>query len=123
MSLFLREQHFKFSNGWLSSSESGFEGFHPFDFIESFAGSANLSKELLRKFHGCAFDILFEEGHDALSSGGLKLFILALCLTTEQALVWIATQPNVHDLCLYVFPNLNEKHRITGWETSLVISF
>ena len=90
--LFLREQHFKFSNGWLSSSESGFEGFHPFDFIEFFAGSANLSKELLRKFHGCAFDILFEEGHDALSSGGLKVFILALCLTTEQALVWIATQ-------------------------------
>ena len=37
-------------------------------------------------------DILFEEGHGALSSGGLKLFILALCLTTEQALVWIATQ-------------------------------
>ena len=71
---FLREEHFLFSNGWLSSTESGFEpGFQLFDFIEFFAGSANLTRELLKKFHGCAFDILFEEGHDVLSSDGLKL--------------------------------------------------
>ena len=109
---FLREEHFLFSNGWLSSTESGFEpGFQLFDFIEFFAGSANLTRELLKKFHGCAFDILFEEGHDVLSSDGLKLWIESLCLTRDRALVWIATTcSSFISLCISVSKRNAENH-------------
>ena len=46
------------------------------DFMEVFAGCAALSLEMLQaNFHGSAYNIVFDEEHDALSSRGLRLLI------------------------------------------------
>eukprot|EP00438_Fugacium_kawagutii_P007466 Skav236410 [mRNA] locus=scaffold7610:13607:14401:- [translate_table: standard] len=64
-----------------------------FQFIEYFAGKANLSRALLeRGFRGAAFDIIFSNEHNALSSVGMRLFIDALVSSASKCLAWFGTQ-------------------------------
>ena len=64
------------------------------DFVEVFAGCANLTLELLRaNFHGSAFDILFDsERQNALASNGLRLLIDSISSVKYGGLIWIATK-------------------------------
>ena len=63
------------------------------DFMEVFAGSANLSLEMLRAtFSGSAFDILFHSEHDALTSKGLRLLLDAMSSLKRRGLFWLATK-------------------------------
>jgi len=63
------------------------------DFMEVFAGCANLSLEMIQgNFHGSAYDIVFDEAQDALSSRGLRLLIDNLSCLKYAGLVWIATK-------------------------------
>ena len=64
------------------------------DFVEIFAGKAWLSHQMLAGgFHGCAFDYVFSQAHDALTSAGLRLYLDAVsCVRPKKGLVWLATQ-------------------------------
>lgn len=64
------------------------------DFIEVFAGSANLSLEMIRAgFEGSAFDVLFHaEEQNVLASKGLRLVIDGLSRVKYGGLCWIATK-------------------------------
>lgn len=59
----------------------------------SIAGTANLSKELIRSgFWGASLDKLYlEEDHDMLSLKGIKLFITTLLASRFGALHWFGT--------------------------------
>lgn len=64
-----------------------------FQFLEFFAGSANLSRELLRNgLEGAAFDVLFRPEHDALTSSGCRLFADAIVSSAESCLAWFGTK-------------------------------
>lgn len=64
-----------------------------FQFLEFFAGSGNLSRELLaRGFHGAAFDSLFCPDHDVLCSKGMRLYIDAIVSSASKCLAWFAVQ-------------------------------
>lgn len=64
------------------------------DFIEVFAGQANLTRELLRSGKsGSAFDITFEaHDHNVETSSGLKLILDALTCVCRDGLAWVACE-------------------------------
>ena len=63
------------------------------DFLEFYGGVGNLSRELLlRQLHGAIFDTMYHSvEHDCLGQG-FRLWLDALCSTSEGALVWLGTQ-------------------------------
>ena len=63
-----------------------------FQFIEYFCGEGNLSKALLRiNRRGIPFDIRLNPAHNFLTPGGIRLAILSLMMTAENALIWFGT--------------------------------
>ena len=64
-----------------------------YDYVEYCAGTANLSKELIRSgFWGASLDKLYlEDDHDMLSLKGIKLFITMLLASRFGALHWFGT--------------------------------
>lgn len=63
------------------------------DFMEVFAGTGNLTLAMLMAgFCGSAYDVLFHEDHDALSSKGLKLLCDAMGALKRRGLCWFGTK-------------------------------
>lgn len=63
------------------------------DFMDVFAGSANLSLLMLRaNFSGSAFDLLFHSDHDALTSKGLRLLLDSMSSLRRRGLFWMGTK-------------------------------
>ena len=63
-----------------------------FQFIEYFCGEGNLSKALLRiNRRGIPFDIRLNPDHNFLTPSGIRLAILSLMMTAENALIWFGT--------------------------------
>eukprot|EP00438_Fugacium_kawagutii_P010121 Skav236626 [mRNA] locus=scaffold182:86811:87640:- [translate_table: standard] len=65
---------------------------HHDDFMEVFAGSGNLTLALLTCFSGSAYDLLFHEDHNALTSRGLKLLFDAMGALKRRGLCWFGTK-------------------------------
>lgn len=63
-----------------------------FQFIEFFCGEGNLSKALLRiNRRGLPLDIRLNAAHNFLTSDGIRFAILAVMMTSENALIWFGT--------------------------------
>ncbi len=63
------------------------------DFVEYFAGHGNLSRALLqRRLDGSSFDLAFNEAHDVLTPGGLRLYLTALASVRQGGLAWFGTE-------------------------------
>lgn len=64
------------------------------DFMEVFAGKANITREFLRNgYRGCGIDVNFfdDDSHNLLSSTGLRLALDAVSTLRSAACLWIAT--------------------------------
>eukprot|EP00435_Cladocopium_sp_Y103_P072527 s464_g40.t1 len=60
--------------------------------VDFFCGVGNLSRAAIGfRLQGLSFDIVMNEGHDALSGAGLALMLTALAATRHGALVWHGT--------------------------------
>ena len=63
---------------------------HMCQFLEFWAGSANLTRSLLQAgFHGFGFDWSLSEAHNCLCRNGLKLWIDMLMSVSRDGLVWL----------------------------------
>ena len=62
------------------------------DYVEVFAGRANLSREFHRAgYEGASFDVLFSEQHNMLSVRGVRLVLDAVTSLKRGGMLWIAT--------------------------------
>ena len=62
------------------------------DYLEIFAGRANLSKEFCRAgYEGSSFDVCFKEEHNLLSVHGVRLALNATTNLKRKGMLWIAT--------------------------------
>ena len=65
---------------------------HHFDFCEVFAGSGNLTKELLRGgYSGTAFDYCYTSEHNLLEAKPLALLLNCITSLKKNGLAWLGT--------------------------------
>ena len=67
-------------------------GDQTFDYMEIFAGRANLTLEMIcAGFKGSGYDIVFDRAHNALASHGLRLILDNLGCLKRKGLCWLAS--------------------------------
>ena len=86
-----------------------------FQFVEFFCGEGNLSKALLRiNRRGLPLDIRLNRAHNFLTSIGIRFAILAVMMTTENALIWFGTPCSSWSIICMVWSRRYEEN--FSWE-------
>ena len=89
-----------------------------FQFIEYFCGEGNLSKALLRiNRRGIPFDIRLNPDHNFLTPSGIRLAILSLMMTAENALIWFGTPCSSWSIICLVWSRRYEENFFLGDES------
>lgn len=87
-------------------------------FIEYFCGEGNLSKALLRiNERGIPFDIRLNPLHNFLTPSGIRLAILSLMTTSENALIWFGTPCSSWSIICLVWSRRYEENFFLGDES------
>ena len=88
-----------------------------FQFVEFFCGEGNLSKALLRiNRRGLPLDIRLNRAHNFLTSIGIRFAILAVMMTTENALIWFGTPCSSWSIICMVWSRRYEENFFLGDE-------
>ncbi len=88
-----------------------------FQFIEFFCGQGNLSNALLRiNKRGLPLDIRLNLAHNFLTSIGIRFAVLAVMVTTENALVWFGTPCSSWSIICMVWSRRYEENLFLGDE-------
>ena len=89
-----------------------------FQFIEYFCGEGNLSKALLRSNRrGLPLDIRLNPAHNFLTARGIRFAVLALMMTTQNALIWFGTPCSSWSVICMVWSRRYEENCFLGDES------
>ena len=93
-----------------------------FQFIEYFCGEGNLSKALLRSNRrGLPLDIRLNSAHNFLTARGIRFAVLALMMTTQNALIWFGTPCSSWSIICMVWSRRYEENFFLAMKASSLL--